>query len=121
MDTVLSLVCQVQQFLERHAINPGRMVVAVSGGPDSVALLRALLCLCTKRVSSAGPDDLMVLAHFNHQLRGAESDGDAAFVQQLHEALSATSSTRMLLRCAPSAMRTPMSCVPCDTRYDITP
>jgi tRNA(Ile)-lysidine synthase len=51
----------------------GRGVVAVSGGADSVALLRAL----AERTSD------LVIAHLNHQLRGADSDGDAAFVAQL--------------------------------------
>src|SRR5205809_175378 len=54
------------------------MVVAVSGGPDSVALLRALLVL------RRSP---LVVAHLNHQLRGGESDADEAFVHDLHGSL----------------------------------
>src|SRR4051794_6077146 len=57
------------------------MVVAVSGGPDSVALLRALLVL---RRSAPFP---LVLAHLNHQLRGSDSDADEAFVNELHGSL----------------------------------
>jgi tRNA(Ile)-lysidine synthase len=49
-------------------------VVAVSGGADSVALLRALV--------AARPGPLTV-AHFDHRLRGSESDADAAFVREL--------------------------------------
>ncbi|MDF7808917.1 tRNA lysidine(34) synthetase TilS [Pontiellaceae bacterium B12219] len=53
---------------------PGRnIIVGVSGGADSVALLRAFHTLeipCTA-------------AHLNHQLRGAESDADEAFVRKL--------------------------------------
>jgi tRNA(Ile)-lysidine synthase len=56
------------------------VVVAVSGGPDSVALLRAAL---------AAPFPV-VAAHLNHGLRGAESDGDEAFVAELCAALAAT-------------------------------
>jgi tRNA(Ile)-lysidine synthase len=57
---------------------PGtRVVAAVSGGSDSVALLR-LLCLLRE---SCHLD--VVCAHFNHQLRGAESDADEAFVREL--------------------------------------
>ena len=52
------------------------MVIAVSGGPDSVALLCAVAAL--KRTRS------LVIAHLNHQLRGAESDADEDFVRQLH-------------------------------------
>lgn len=54
---------------------PGPGVVAVSGGADSVALLRAL-------AADARPGELVV-AHLNHQLRGAEGDADAAFVAGL--------------------------------------
>lgn len=55
------------------------MLVAVSGGPDSVALLRALGVL----KGEAGGVGRLVAAHFNHRLRGEESDGDAAFVGEL--------------------------------------
>ncbi|RIE09400.1 tRNA lysidine(34) synthetase TilS [Candidatus Cryosericum odellii] len=62
---------------------PGtRVVVAVSGGSDSVALLRLL---CSLR-ESCHLD--VVCAHFNHQLRGAESDADEAFVRGLAGSLN---------------------------------
>ncbi len=96
MDAALSLVCQVEQFLKTHAIAPLRVVVAVSGGPDSVALLCALASLSA---GSPDPNDVMVIAHFNHQLRGSESDGDEAFVRQLHTVLCNTGSGKILLRC----------------------
>lgn len=54
-----------------------RVVVGVSGGPDSVALLHTLWRL---------RDELRIslhVAHLNHQLRGPESDQDAAFVANL--------------------------------------
>ena len=55
-----------------------RVLVALSGGPDSVALLHILRTLEQRRhLSVAG------VAHFNHQLRGAESDGDEAFCRAL--------------------------------------
>ncbi|MBM3265737.1 MAG: tRNA lysidine(34) synthetase TilS [candidate division Zixibacteria bacterium] len=57
------------------------VVVAVSGGPDSVALLHVLWHL-----SERWPFRLTV-AHLNHGLRGAEADEDAAFVQQLADSL----------------------------------
>ncbi|HEY0704665.1 MAG TPA: tRNA lysidine(34) synthetase TilS [Candidatus Acidoferrales bacterium] len=53
------------------------MCTAVSGGADSVAMLRLL---------SALADELgitLLVAHLNHSLRGAESDGDAEFVRYL--------------------------------------
>jgi tRNA(Ile)-lysidine synthase len=54
------------------------MVVAVSGGPDSVALLRALLAWEAPEAPRR-----LVAAHLNHQLRGEESDADEAFVEAL--------------------------------------
>jgi len=61
-------------FAERlAALNPaGTLVAAVSGGLDSMALLELL----------AENRRNVVVAHFNHQLRGAESDGDEAFVRE---------------------------------------
>jgi len=62
---------------------PGtRVVVAVSGGSDSVALLRLL---CSLRESFHLD---LICAHFNHQLRGAESDADEAFVLGLAGSLA---------------------------------
>ncbi len=55
-----------------------RTIVAVSGGPDSVALLRLLLGL--RPMAGSGE---LILAHFNYRLRGAESDADQAFVERL--------------------------------------
>jgi len=58
-----------------------RVGVAVSGGADSVALLRLLERL---------RDELgitMVVVHFDHALRGAESDADAVFVAELANTL----------------------------------
>lgn len=56
------------------------VVLALSGGPDSVALFRAMLALCSEK-GLAGKR--LVVAHFNHQLRGAGSDEDAQWVQNL--------------------------------------
>lgn len=67
----------VLAFCRQEALfSPGdRVTCAVSGGADSMALLHCLTAL-------AGALDIQVsAAHFNHQLRGAESDGDAAFVR----------------------------------------
>lgn len=55
------------------------LIVAVSGGADSVSLLLAINELC-----SLGKLDLrIVAAHFNHQLRGEDSQADQAFVRDL--------------------------------------
>ena len=51
-----------------------RVVVAVSGGPDSMALLEALVELRERLGLS------LCVAHLNHGLRGAAADADAEFV-----------------------------------------
>ena len=61
------------------------VLVAVSGGADSVALLRVLACLHREHGGACGR---LVVAHFNHCWRGAESDGDADFVRRLARQLS---------------------------------
>ncbi|MDO4155526.1 MAG: tRNA lysidine(34) synthetase TilS [Oscillospiraceae bacterium] len=70
---------KVQLFLQQHhMVQAGDTVCcALSGGADSVCLLRCLLEL-------AEPLQLQVTAiHVNHQLRGAESERDAAFCSAL--------------------------------------
>ena len=54
-----------------------RLLVAFSGGADSTALLLACKALHTKRGL------LAAAAHFNHRLRGADSDEDALFAETL--------------------------------------
>lgn len=54
------------------------VVVGVSGGADSVALLQLLY-----ELSAAGWSLRLHVAHLNHQIRGAEADHDAEFVAQL--------------------------------------
>jgi tRNA(Ile)-lysidine synthase len=61
---------------------PGnRIGVAVSGGADSVALLRILHELREEL------GIVLAVIHFNHQLRGAESDADERFVADLAQNL----------------------------------
>ena len=68
----------------RHTITEHRMytrgdavIVAVSGGPDSVALAHVMLTLAAEY--SLRP----AIAHLNHGLRGADSERDAEFVISL--------------------------------------
>ena len=61
---------------EQTMVQPGDTVIcAVSGGADSMALLWAMHCLKDKLEIS------VEAAHFNHRLRGEESDRDEAFVK----------------------------------------
>lgn len=67
------LLSMIRQY---DMIAPGDSVIcAVSGGADSMALLFALYLLREKL------DIQVKAAHFNHNLRGEESDGDAQFVR----------------------------------------
>jgi tRNA(Ile)-lysidine synthase len=68
------IIGTLRSFVEEHLGGSRRIVVAASGGADSTALLLALSEL-------KGPE--LVCAHIDHQLRGEESAGDAAFVQRL--------------------------------------
>ncbi len=68
------LLAQIRRY---RMIEPGsRVVCALSGGADSVALLFGLYLLKEKL------DFRLCAAHFNHGLRGAESDRDEAFVRE---------------------------------------
>ena len=69
----------VAAFLQRHSYS-GRgatMVIGVSGGPDSTALLSALAAL-------REPLELVLhVVHVNHGLRGTDADGDQHYVSRL--------------------------------------
>jgi len=58
-----------------------KVLVGVSGGPDSVALTLSLLSLKKKLSLNIG------IAHLNHMLRGEESLRDEAFVKKLAHGL----------------------------------
>ncbi len=70
----------VRDTIRQHAmIRPGeKILVAVSGGPDSVCLLDMLVEL----------GYAVEVGHFDHQTRNGESAGDAAFVEALANRLS---------------------------------
>jgi tRNA(Ile)-lysidine synthase len=61
-----------------------RVVIAVSGGADSTALLDAFL----RWRQEEGGIETITLAHLNHQLRGQESDEDERFVEEMAGSLN---------------------------------
>ncbi|MCK5165435.1 MAG: tRNA lysidine(34) synthetase TilS, partial [Desulfobacula sp.] len=70
-------------IFDYHMIDQKDMVLAaVSGGPDSVALVLSLLALKKKYAIKLG------IAHLNHMLRGEESLRDEAFVKKLADKLA---------------------------------
>ncbi len=58
-----------------------RLLVACSGGPDSVFML----CLLWAEAEQLGVE--LVVAHYNHRWRGVVSDQDAQFVRAMAESL----------------------------------
>jgi len=79
---VPTLAQSISAYIQKHRLlKPGhRVAVAVSGGADSVALLRLLLELR----SALGI--VLSVVHFNHMLRGEASDADEQFVAALARA-----------------------------------
>ena len=79
-----TLVGTVQATLGRHAMlaRGTRVLVAVSGGPDSVGLLLVLATL-RRKLGIA-----LVAAHVNHRLRGADAEADQACAAAAAERLS---------------------------------
>ena len=77
----MELESRVEAFVRQHGIfTPGsRIVIACSGGPDSLALVEVLLALRKKWRLSLG------IAHFEHGIRGATSLADAEFVRAYAE------------------------------------
>ena len=81
-----ALSARVLRTIRDHALvgRADRVAVALSGGPDSVALVWLL-----EDLGADGRLDRPVgLVHVNHGLRGAESDRDEAFCRALAERLS---------------------------------
>lgn len=71
----MNLIEKVKEAVEQEELIPAgaRVIVGISGGADSVALLHILHRL--------GYD--IIAAHLNHCIRGNEADADEAFVKDL--------------------------------------
>lgn len=82
-----TLACRVLRTIKDHDLIPpgGRVIVALSGGPDSVALVHLL-----RELAEHGELVVAGLAHFNHQLRGAAAERDEQFCRDFANRLSLT-------------------------------
>lgn len=76
-----SFLDQLRDGIHSCDLRGQRILVAVSGGPDSVALWRGLVALAD------ATEMQVVVAHLNHQLRGDASEADVAWVTRLAEKL----------------------------------
>ena len=75
------MIEKILKFSDDNKMLPasGSILVCVSGGADSMCLLEALRHISTQRGFSVG------VVHFNHKLRGEESDRDENFVREYCE------------------------------------
>ncbi|MGQ0666725.1 MAG: tRNA lysidine(34) synthetase TilS [Nitrospiraceae bacterium] len=101
----------VRTIRSRGLVEPGQhLLVAVSGGPDSVALLSLL-----HRLRPSWSLTLTAV-HHNYGLRGAESEADQEFVETLCRELKVPLQTRRLEVLA-RARRTSLQAEARDLRY----
>jgi len=93
---------KVAGFIKANGLfgSADKILLAVSGGADSTALLYALCAIKAENVPAlplAGKLSGDILcAHINHQLRGSESDGDEAFVIAQADKLNLAITTKRL-------------------------
>jgi tRNA(Ile)-lysidine synthase len=75
------MIKKVNQTIKKYDLleRGERVVVALSGGPDSTALLTVLAPI------AKALDLSLIIAHFNHGLRGVESDEDEKYSRELSE------------------------------------
>ena len=75
------LIGKILEFADEYEMLPGGGVtlVCVSGGADSMCLFEAMRHISYER------DFEVAVAHYNHELRGDESDRDETFVMLICE------------------------------------
>lgn len=86
---MMDIIKQVRQTIQGYDMlaRKDRVIVGVSGGPDSVSLIYILNGLKKEL------DILLYVAHLNHTLRGQESDKDMEFAIDLAKKLELPIST----------------------------
>ena len=80
------LAAASQELLGVDVWSRHRVLVAVSGGADSVALFRTISQLRTDQASDSAP---LEVVHVNHGIRAGSADADADFVSKLAKAFGA--------------------------------
>ncbi len=76
----MHLIARTRRYAAQHSLwsVETRVIAAVSGGSDSVALFSLL-----QQIAARGDFCLAGLAHLHHHLRGEAADGDAEFCRAL--------------------------------------
>ncbi len=69
---------EIKRFLARRSLGKAKILVGLSGGPDSVALLRLL-----HREMQEDDSISLGAAHVNYRLRGKDSEDDEMFCREL--------------------------------------
>jgi tRNA(Ile)-lysidine synthase len=84
MDIAREIIKGVQETITAHGMldRGDRIIVAVSGGPDSVCLLHILHAL------RADFSIDLVVAHYDHGLRPGEDEGETRFVRRLARSMN---------------------------------
>jgi tRNA(Ile)-lysidine synthase len=85
---------KIADFLQRTELldQPDKVLLAVSGGADSIALLHVMCALKDEGLLKAE----FFCAHLNHQLRGADADLDERFVVDVVSKLNLPITTKRL-------------------------
>ncbi len=78
LSMLLEFEHKLVSFIKEHGLfdSATKVVLAVSGGADSTALLYTMQALKTANILKTS----FICAHINHQLRGADADSDEEFV-----------------------------------------
>ena len=77
----LSIEKTILNIANTHGVKGQNLSLAVSGGPDSMAMAHALI-----KIKNEISSNVEVL-HFNHQIRGEAAKSDSVFVQTYFDSL----------------------------------